>query len=115
MGSKKGIIIRYEGAPSISRTELKSVVNSLETKTFKTIFCDTQSEAVNLLKDIPDEILFIYLTNPLPNADESTKRFIDFINSNENYKHINLYVRLPHDTKKSKYDWDDEFINFIKF
>lgn len=114
MGSKKGIIIRYKGAPSISRNELKSVVNSLETKTFKTIFCDTHSEAINLLKGMHDEILFIYLTNPLPNVDESTKEFIELINSNENYKHINLFVRLPKENKKNKYDWDDDFINFIK-
>lgn len=114
MGSRIGIIFRYEGAPSISRNELKSVVNSLETKTFKTIFCDTQSEVINLLKDRSDEILFIYLTNPLSNVDESTKEFIEFISSNENFKHINLFVRLPKEIKKSKYDWDDDFINFIK-
>lgn len=114
MGSRIGIIFRHEGAPSISRNELKAVVNSLETKTFKTIFCDTQSEVINLLKDRHDEILFIYLTNPLSNVDESTKEFIEAISSNENFKHINLFVRLPEEIKKSKYDWDDDFINFIK-
>ena len=114
MVSKKGIIIRNENTPTVHRDEINSIVDNLETKSFETIFCNTNLEAIDLIKERHDEILFIYLTNPIHNLEESTKEFIDFVNNNENYNHIQLFVRFPKEDNKNKYDWYDDFINFIK-
>ncbi len=112
---KFGIIIEDENAPKVSSNEIKSILTYFDTKSLDTIVCENLIEAKSIIKEKYEEISFIYLINPIPNLKESINDLIEFINNNENYKHIEFFARMIKKQKENKYNWDDDFINYIKF
>jgi hypothetical protein len=112
---KFGIIIEDKKAPKVSSNEIKSILTYFDTKSLDTIVCENIIEAKSIIKEKYEEISFIYLINPIPNLKESINDLIEFINNNENYKHIEFFARMIKKQKEDKYNWDDDFINYIIF
>jgi hypothetical protein len=112
---KIGIIIKNAKAPKISPNEIRSILSYFNTKSLDTIECENIIEAKSIIKGKYKDISFIYLTNPIPTLEENMYDFIEFIYKNENYKHIEFFARLPKKQTESKYNWYDDFINYIKF
>ncbi len=115
MLDKIGIIIKNVESPQISSNEMKSILSHFNTKSLDTIICEDLIEAKNIIKEKFEEISFIYLVNPIPTINKVLYDFIDFINKNEDYKHIEFFARMPKKQKENKYNWYDDFINYIKF
>ncbi|MFX0039298.1 MAG: hypothetical protein ACFFCY_08185 [Promethearchaeota archaeon] len=115
MFDKIGIIIKDIKAPKVDSNEISSILSYFDTKSLDTIVCENIFEAKHIIKEKYKEIAFIYLTNPIPTLEEDIYDFIEFINKNENYKHIEFFARMPKKQKKNKYHWYDDFINYIKF
>ncbi|MFW9818137.1 MAG: hypothetical protein ACFFE5_00890 [Candidatus Thorarchaeota archaeon] len=115
MYDKFGIIIKDKKAPTVSSNEIKSILAYFNTKSLDTIVCENIIEAKSVIKEKYEEISFIYLTNPIPTLEENIQDFIEFINKNEHYRHIEFFARMPKKQKESKYIWDDDFISYIKF
>ena len=115
MFDKIGIIIKDKKAPKVNSNEMKSILTYFDTTSVDTIVCETIFEAKHIIKEKYEEITFIYLTNPIPTLEEEVCDFIEFINKNENYRHIEFCARMPKKQKENKYHWYDDFINYIKF
>ncbi|MFX0007109.1 MAG: hypothetical protein ACFFA7_01050 [Promethearchaeota archaeon] len=115
MFDKFGIIIKDKKAPTVSSDEIKSILTYFNTNSLDTIVCENIIEAKDVIKEKYEEISFIYLTNPIPTLEDNVHDFVEFINNNENYKYIEFFARMPNKQKESKYRWDDDFIDFIKF
>ena len=114
MFDKIGIIIKDEKAPEVSPSEIKSVLKSLNTKSVNIIGCESILDAKKIIEERYEEIAFIYLTVPIPTIEHSTYNFIEFITKNENYKHIEFFARMQKRKQEKRYNWDDDFINYIK-
>jgi hypothetical protein len=112
---KFGIIIKDKKSPTVSSDEIKSILAYFNTKSLDTIVCENIIEAKNVIKEKYEEISFIYLTNPISTLEDNVYDFVEFINNNENYKQIEFFARMPTKQKESKYRWDNDFIDFIKF
>jgi hypothetical protein len=112
---KFGIIIKDKKAPIVSPDEVKSILEYYNTKSLDTIVCENIIEAKEVIKEKYEEISFIYLTHPISILENNVHDFVEFINNNENYKHIEFFARMPKKQKESKYSWDNDFIDFIKF
>lgn len=115
MFDKFGIILKDTKAPKVSSNEIKSILSYFNTKSLDTIVCENIFEVKSVIKEKYEEISFIYLTNPIPSLEESIHDLLEFINNNENYKHIEFFARMPKKQKESRYNWNNDFINYIKF
>ncbi len=115
MFDKIGIIIKNIKAPKVSSNEIKTILSSLGTKSIDTIVCDSILEAKKIIQEKYEEISFIYIISPIPTLEKPTCDFLEFITKNEIYKHIKFFARMPKRQKDSKYNWYDDFINYIKF
>ncbi|MFW9971154.1 MAG: hypothetical protein ACFFDF_13255 [Candidatus Odinarchaeota archaeon] len=113
MDVKKGIIIRDKNTPRASKKELKSVLSSLEAVN-SVYYCNSTARAIQIIEEKYKELSFIYLLNPIPEMEKDTYDFIEFVTKNEHYKHIEFYARLPKKKRRNKYNWYDDFINYIK-
>ena len=94
MLNKIGIIIKNVKAPIVSSKEIKSILSNLGTNSIDAIVCKSFLEAKEIIREKYEEILFRYLTDPIPNIEKSTYNFIEFITNNMNYKHIEFFARM---------------------
>ncbi|MFX1389721.1 MAG: hypothetical protein ACFE9Z_06655 [Promethearchaeota archaeon] len=114
MEIKKGIIIIDKNAPKVSKKELKLILSSLKSGCIYPIYCQSTSEAKSIVEEKHKELSFIYLITPIYEIEKSTSDFIEYITKNEQYKHIEFYARLPKKKGRNKYNWYDDYINYIK-